>query len=262
MTIDFGFFAPVSLGDTTFVDVNGNGLQDDPSEPPLVGVTVTLYTANGTPVTIDAEGNPLPGAVPGQMVTDAMGFYEFTNLPPGDYYVVFDISTAVGGDFYVFTTNNTGGDDANDSDADPITGQTGNTGFIPSGGNVPDLDAGVICNVSAEAGLGQTICSTGTIDLTTIGASITPIGSPGGFGATWTTSGTGTFDDGAGAFGVATSYTPSPADALAGEITLTLTTDDPALAPFNAATCGPAMDQVLITILKVDCGNFPWNGND
>ncbi|MEZ4987014.1 MAG: SdrD B-like domain-containing protein [Saprospiraceae bacterium] len=253
MTVDFGFFAPVSLGDTTWVDLNANGLQD-PTEPRIEGVTVTLFNANGTPVTTDAEGNPYTNTT----TTNAMGFYEFTNLPPGSYYVVFDISTAPGSEFYTLTTN-TGTDPADNSDADPNTGETGNTGLIPSGGRFPDLDAGVICNVAAEAGTGQTICATAVVDLTALGASITPSGVA-GFGATWTSSGTGTFDDGAGEFGVATTYTPSVADITAGQVILTLTTDNPMDAPFNNPVCGPAMDEVMIIILKVDCGTFPWYG--
>ena len=123
MTLDFGFFAPVSIGDTTWVDLNANGLQD-PIEPFLQGVTVTVYDAvTMMPVTLDAEGN----AYNSNVMTDALGFYEFTNLPPGDYYVIFDISTAPGGSFYRFT-NTVVGNSTDNSDADPNTGQTLSTG--------------------------------------------------------------------------------------------------------------------------------------
>jgi hypothetical protein len=256
MTLDFGFYAPVSLGDYTWIDTDGNGAQNG-GEPDLPGVVVTLYTSGGTPVTTDAEGNSLPGAIPGQMTTDGTGFYEFTNLPPGNYYVVFDIAGVTGADFYDFTTQGTA-TEATDSDANPATGQSDNTGALASGDNYPDLDAGVVCTVEVEAGMGATICSTATVDLTALGASIAP--SVVGFAGTWTSSGTGIFNDAnAGRFGVATTYSPSPADALAGQVILTLTSDDP--AAFGAPACDPVSDDVLIVILKVDCGSFPWDGN-
>lgn len=162
-----------------------------------------------------------------------------------------------GNEFLNFTST-TGGDEMNDSDA-ASNGQTDPTGLLASGDNFPDLDAGVICNVAAEAGEGQTICSTATIDLTSLGASITP-DNVAGFGGTWTSnSGDGTFDDGAGEFGVATSYTPSATDIAAGQVILTLTTDNP--ADFGSTLCMPLTDNVTIVILQVGCGTFPWGGN-
>lgn len=261
MTVDFGFFTPiepVAVGDTVFFDMNANGLQDA-GDTGVEGVTVTLFTADGIEVTLDASGEPVMPAT-----TDPNGFYEFINLPPGDYFVVFDIATAAGGDFYDFTGQNAGGDEANDSDADPDTGQSDNTGVLEPGENFSDLDAGVICNVSAEAGTGRTICSTASIDLTSIGATFTPIGVMAAdappFGATWTSSGDGTFD-GAGRFGTATTYTLGANDIAAGSVVLTLRTDDPTLAPFDAINCGAIEDQVTFIILKVDCGQFLWGGN-
>lgn len=256
MTLDFGFFAPVSLGDTTWVDLNSNGLQD-PMEPFLQGVTVTVFsTATMMPVTLDAEGN----AYTSTTTTDVNGFYEFTNLPPGDYYVVFDITTAPGSEFYSFTTNG-GTDGANNSDADPTTGQSITTGGIPSGARFPDLDAGVVCNVDAEAGIGLTICATVDVDLAALGANFSPT-DVSDFNATWSSSGDGTFDDGnAGEFGVATAYALGENDILNGEVVLTLTTDDPSMPPFNSPFCGPVSDNVIITILRVDCGDYPWDGN-
>ncbi|MEM1215137.1 MAG: SdrD B-like domain-containing protein [Bacteroidota bacterium] len=254
MTLDFGFFAPVSLGNYTWIDTDMDGTQDG-GEPVLANVTVTLFNADGTPVTQDAAGNPYTNTT----TTNSMGLYTFSDLPPGDYYAVFDLSTAPGGNFYNFTAN-TGADETTNSDADPATGQSDNSGFILSGTNYPHLDAGVICAVAADAGTGQTICTSAAVNLSSLGARITP-NDVADFGATWTSNGSGTFDDGAGRFGVATTYTPSAADAIVGMVTLTLTTDDPRMAPFNAATCGPATDEVSIIILRVNCGMYPWDGD-
>ncbi len=113
--------------------------------------------------------------------------------------------------------------------------------------------ATVIVNQPATvtAGTAQTICQTKTVDLVNIGASI-------GGGATtgvWSTSGDGTFTGGT-AFGAATAYVPGANDKKLGLVTLTLTTTD---AP---EPCPNVADQVQITILKVDCGAFPWSGNN
>ncbi len=79
-------------------------------------------------------------------LTDANGYYTFTNLVPGDYYVVFNLNTLPIG--YRPTTANVGGDDALDSDADHTTGQTASTGFINSGSQNMTLDMGIIGPVS------------------------------------------------------------------------------------------------------------------
>ena len=74
---DFCFGTNGIIGDTVFCDVNRNGVQD-PGEPGLEGVTVTL-TGNGMTL---------------MMSTDADGHYLFTGLPPGTYTVSVDPNTA------------------------------------------------------------------------------------------------------------------------------------------------------------------------
>ncbi|MDD2306717.1 MAG: G8 domain-containing protein [Prolixibacteraceae bacterium] len=69
--------------------------------------------------------------------------------------------------------------------------------------------------------------------------------------STWSTSGTGTFDD---ATSLSAKYTISAADIAAGSVTLTLTTDDP------TGPCLPVSDDMIITIhrspeLTVDVAN-------
>jgi protocatechuate 3,4-dioxygenase beta subunit len=75
-TIDFGLRQPLgAIGDRVFNDLNGNGVQD-PGEPNLPGVTVTL---NG----IDANGNTVNLTT----TTDANGNYQFANILAGNYTV-------------------------------------------------------------------------------------------------------------------------------------------------------------------------------
>ncbi len=57
-------------------------------------------------------------------------------------------------------------------------------------------------------------------------------------------------------FDQAVFFRPGAVDAMRGYVTLVLTSDDP------QAPCQPVQDEVVIAILKVDCGNFPWNGNE
>ncbi|RIJ69348.1 LPXTG cell wall anchor domain-containing protein [Nakamurella silvestris] len=83
-TIDAGIFpAPqYSIGDHTFYDNNGNGIQDA-GDTPLAGVTVTLLDAAGNPAR-NAFGELVP-----PVVTDAQGNYLFDGLAPGEYIVTF-----------------------------------------------------------------------------------------------------------------------------------------------------------------------------
>jgi hypothetical protein len=73
MTIDFGFYTPVSLGSTVFADNNNNGIQDA-GESGLTGFVVQLYDGSGV-----AIGSP--------KLSDANGNYIFNDLAPGQYKV-------------------------------------------------------------------------------------------------------------------------------------------------------------------------------
>ncbi|MCX6314316.1 MAG: fibronectin type III domain-containing protein [Sphingobacteriales bacterium] len=86
---------------------------------------------------------------------------------------------------------------------------------------------------TVNAGIDQTVCSTSP--------NITLAASKGGSASTvtWTTSGTGAFDDASSLTAV---YTLSAADITAGMVTLTLTTDDP------TGPCGSVNDAMAITI--------------
>jgi len=242
--------APVSIGDTAFVDLNSDGLQTT-GEPGIGGVTATVYdNATGMPVALDAAG----AAYDPVTMTAADGSYSFGNLPPGDYYVIFDISSAPDAEFYGFTDPNEGADDTIDSDAvelTPTTAQTDPTGFLPPGTNDPTLDVGLVCIVAVQLADGATICSTQPIDLTD-GASVTP----GSLAATWSTpnGSLSAFTTGTD-FATATTYIPTNEDRERGSVTLTLTTDDP------DGACLPVSASVTFIIQNVDCGAFFWNGS-
>jgi len=127
--IDAGMFIPKAiLGDFVWNDLNENGIQDD-GEPGVPGVIVTLYDNNTNQ----------PVGQPG--VTNENGYYQFENLIPGDYYVVFsDIP-----DGFALTIQNAGQDDEKDSDADPNPGNTyGKSDPVTvKGTDVMTIDAGL-----------------------------------------------------------------------------------------------------------------------
>jgi choice-of-anchor A domain-containing protein/uncharacterized repeat protein (TIGR01451 family) len=126
LSADFGYRSTAvpnaSIGDRVWEDLSRDGVQD-PDEPGLVGVTVTLLDADGQTVATT--------------VTDGDGYYLFAELPPGTYRVRF----ALPGAAWAFTEAYAGSDAALDSDAD----LTGLTGWITLAGGQNDdtIDAGM-----------------------------------------------------------------------------------------------------------------------
>ncbi|MFN7115271.1 MAG: right-handed parallel beta-helix repeat-containing protein [Saprospiraceae bacterium] len=99
---------------------------------------------------------------------------------------------------------------------------------------------------SVEAGNTITICQTKPVNLVGVGQVNNATG-------IWSTSGDGQFVGGT-KFGETTAYIPGVNDKKTGKVILTLTADS------DLTNCD-FTDQLIITILKTDCGQFPWNGN-
>jgi Subtilase family/SdrD B-like domain/Cadherin-like/Putative Ig domain/CARDB/Domain of unknown function (DUF4114)/Bacterial pre-peptidase C-terminal domain len=93
-----------TIGDFVWVDTNGNGIQDT-DEPGLEQVTVNIYDNGETLVSTTT--------------TNINGFYSFTEIDPGDYFLEFIAPTS-----YLFTPENQGDDDITDSDVNQTTGKT------------------------------------------------------------------------------------------------------------------------------------------
>ncbi|MBI9050869.1 MAG: DUF11 domain-containing protein [Anaerolineaceae bacterium] len=130
LTWDAGMYRYAAIGDLVWDD-NGagggtprDGIQNG-SESGVAGVTVTLYNSSDVQV-----GTPV--------ITGANGLYAFTELVPGDYYVIFSDLPAD----YQFSDIDQGGDDALDSDANTTTGRTITTTLSP-GENDITWDAGI-----------------------------------------------------------------------------------------------------------------------
>ncbi|WP_140400606.1 SdrD B-like domain-containing protein [Gulosibacter sp. 10] len=105
-----------AIGDYTWIDENRDGIQD-PDEPVLPGVRVTITDPEGNPV-VDIDGNTVEPTE-----TDEHGLYVFDRLPAGDYRITFEL-TEEQQERYEFTVQDAGDSDAADSDADPATGRT------------------------------------------------------------------------------------------------------------------------------------------
>lgn len=108
--ITLGGCDAASLGDFVWVDVNGDGLQND-GPTGLNDVLVRLFTpgADGLPGTLDDV--PLSSIVTGPGPDSAPGWYRFPGLAPGSYNVCVTAPPT-----FVFTAANQGGDDTADSD--------------------------------------------------------------------------------------------------------------------------------------------------
>ena len=119
------------VGDRVWNDQNRNGIQD-PSESGLVDVSVELHASDG--------------ALVATTLTDASGAYTFADVAPGDYYLLFVAPAGYG-----FAPSNQGGDDALDSDVDPLTGRTG-TVTLAAGLTDESQDAG-LCQLVPRIGI-------------------------------------------------------------------------------------------------------------
>jgi uncharacterized repeat protein (TIGR01451 family) len=110
---DAGFLPPPgSIGDTVFLDRDGDGTQD-PGEPGLPAVTVTLLR--------DVDGDGTYETTVGTTTTDPTGSYAFAGQPTGDYRVV--VTPPAG-----FTTS--------------TPAQLDRT--LPEGGSITDADFGIL----------------------------------------------------------------------------------------------------------------------
>ncbi|MGD9101384.1 MAG: SdrD B-like domain-containing protein, partial [Anaerolineae bacterium] len=121
---DAGLYGELaSIGDYVWYDADLDGIQDG-GEMGMPDVIVNLRDGANT-TQLDSA------------TTDASGFYSFTHLAPGDYLLEFVLPEG-----YVFTLQDQGTDDAMDSDADRLTGQTVPT-TLDSGENDLTWDAGM-----------------------------------------------------------------------------------------------------------------------
>ncbi len=119
-----------TLGDLVWLDLNANG-QQDPGEPGVDGVDVSLHAA-GSSAVLDATTTANGGAYAFGGVNDGQYVAEFT-LPSGHSFTHRDL-----------------GDDASDSDVNPVDGCT--EAFTIGGTDEPTIDAGLLEDFTVTVG--------------------------------------------------------------------------------------------------------------
>ncbi|MEM7130359.1 MAG: SdrD B-like domain-containing protein [Chloroflexota bacterium] len=84
LTIDWGFFQPLALGNFIWTEEDDNGIFDPgKGETPAPGVTLSLIQDDG-----DGVYEPITDTVAALQTTDSNGNYQFNFLIDGDYFVV------------------------------------------------------------------------------------------------------------------------------------------------------------------------------
>ncbi len=122
LTLDFGFYIPVAVGDRVWLDHNGDA-QQAAEDLNIAGATVNLFTADGVTPVNDAYGKP----VAAQMTGDD-GMYLFDNLLEGEYVVKVQAPAAV----YLATKGGADpDDDASNSDSNGLALVDGVSSSLP-----------------------------------------------------------------------------------------------------------------------------------
>jgi protocatechuate 3,4-dioxygenase beta subunit len=132
LSLDAGLVSTrAALGNYVWHDLNKDGDQDS-NEPPIAGVTVTLYKGSNTIATA---------------ITNEDGLYLFPNLDAGNYEVGFTTVPDM-----VFTVKDATTESAGtDSDVDPATGKTASITLNPGEVNLK-IDAGLYVEIPARLG--------------------------------------------------------------------------------------------------------------
>ncbi len=111
-------FEPAVLGDRVWLDTNANGIQDN-DEIGLNGVKVEVYKPGTDGITNTADDEFLDFTRTANGPDGNPGFYIFSFLDGGDYFVKFELPVG-----YAVSPQDEGDDDIIDSDVNPDTNST------------------------------------------------------------------------------------------------------------------------------------------
>ena len=119
LTMDFGFYPALNLGNRVWRDDNNNGIFDS-GEPGIGGVSVHLYDSTGT--TLIATETTAAGT----------GYYRFDELAPGEYTILIDSEN--------FNTGNAGVDALENMLSSTTTEASPNTNIDNDDNGIDDTD--------------------------------------------------------------------------------------------------------------------------
>ncbi len=125
--LNVGGILPGRIGDTVFLDENGNGMMDY-REAQLAGVTLQLMRVEDDGTLVQAE----------ETVSDSYGYYAFDHLRPGSYVVRVPLESE-----QALTIHLGGALSEIDSDANPDTGDTEIIQLV-SGQTLRNVDIGFV----------------------------------------------------------------------------------------------------------------------
>ncbi|MEM9596040.1 MAG: SdrD B-like domain-containing protein, partial [Acidobacteriota bacterium] len=133
------------LGNFVWIDSDGDGIQD-PAEVGLNNVPVQLFDPGPDGLPRTGDDIPVLSSITQDDDLGNPGWYKFSALAPGDYYVLFTPPPN-----FEVTQRGAGGDGALDSDTDPASACTDVVTLAPSENN-PDIDMGLLPPVDASLG--------------------------------------------------------------------------------------------------------------
>ncbi len=134
-----------SLGDFVWLDTNGNGIQDD-GPTGVNDVPVRLYSPGPDGVAKTGDDVLVANSITADDMFGNPGWYLFSDLTPASYYVEFTPPTN-----FDVTAPDQGGNDALDSDVDPLLLCTPLVSLGPGEDN-PTLDLGLLPPTTASLG--------------------------------------------------------------------------------------------------------------
>jgi hypothetical protein len=151
-TIDAGYLPVLgTIGNYVWMDTNGDGIQNEPVGNGLNGIEVILWSTGADGVIGGGDDVQLATTITANDPSGNPGYYQFTGLPAGSYYVQFPVTLPSSSGL---TTSDQSPTTDGNSDASAITGFSGVVTLTPINGgleqNNPTIDAGYLPKCPTE----------------------------------------------------------------------------------------------------------------